>query len=301
MCCFSCSSSDKHSMSQEMIRTIIEDAKNTANISQIGFTGGEPFMQFELLKDSMAYAYDLGLSSSITTNGIWAKNKNRGYDQLSQLKKLGLKSVFLSYDEFHEEYIAIETIQNAIDICRDLKLYCELGFCFIQNGKSPGYFMDLIGNRVLNLRVTMQPMIPIGRAMEFYNEEDFINNQKVEGMICPNLAAKLSYFDAHGNFYPCCSQVIEDTYLTSGNIQDHTFSELLNTADSNMFLYVLYNKGFDFYCSILKQQFEIELPQFVTSPCELCHRIFSNLDYIQGLLPYVQAEVESILYEKHGS
>ena len=49
ICCFSCSPASRQHLDPDLIRTVLEQAASVDSIKEIHFTGGEPFLDFELL------------------------------------------------------------------------------------------------------------------------------------------------------------------------------------------------------------------------------------------------------------
>ncbi|MGL4607913.1 MAG: radical SAM protein [Eubacteriaceae bacterium] len=299
MCCFSCSKSTNEDMGFENIKKIIDEVKELDEVMMIGFTGGEPFAKYKLLIESAKYAKERGINFTISTNGSWGKDKKTGLKKIQELKRFGLKKIHLSYDEYHEEYIEHQTILSAIDLCTEVGITCEIGMCFRKNGKKPSYFVELLGERVFNRGIVFQPMLPIGRAIqEFEKKEYFANWTICKNMTCPNLNSKLGYFDVEGNFFPCCSQGVFETYLSSGNIKEESLAKLINRSNNNAYLYILYSKGFKFFVDVITEKLRRKLPSNWVGPCDFCHFVFSDYYLIEQIKPYVDEEIGKIINEE---
>jgi hypothetical protein len=80
------------------------------------YTGGEPFLNYELLLKAAEIGEELGIPSTfVETNCFWAKDDKSTRDKLSQLKDKGLKGVMISINPFYLEYIPFErTLRAAI-------------------------------------------------------------------------------------------------------------------------------------------------------------------------------------------
>jgi hypothetical protein len=81
------------------------------------FSGGEPFMSFELL----ARAVDLAASRSIPslfveTNAIWCKNDDVTRDRLVDLRDRGMHGLMVSVNPFFLEYVPFERTERAVRI-----------------------------------------------------------------------------------------------------------------------------------------------------------------------------------------
>ncbi|MGL4546912.1 SPASM domain-containing protein [Eubacterium aggregans] len=170
--------------------------------------------------------------------------------------------------------------------------------CFVKVGKKAGYFIDLLGERIFDTKISFQPTIPTGRAIDLMNEECFFSNWSIkQSLYCPNQSVGLAYIDINGNFFPCCSQVIHDTHLIIGNVREKKLVNLIRNSQTNKFLYVLMIRGFSFFTKIICEKLEMTLQEKWVGPCDVCHYIFSNYTLLQQLSPYVDREIEQILYE----
>ncbi|MFX0000345.1 MAG: radical SAM protein [Candidatus Hodarchaeota archaeon] len=77
--------------------------------------GGEPFLYFDYLEDVIKQAKNLDIPCrGVITNSYWAKNKKIAKKKLEKLKNLGLTALTFSTDFFHQEYIPIEYVRNAL-------------------------------------------------------------------------------------------------------------------------------------------------------------------------------------------
>ena len=81
------------------------------------FTGGEPFLNFELLVEVVAIAHRLGIHSTfVETNCYWCTDEQTALDKLSQLKQAGLDGMLISANPFVLEYVPFERTLRAARI-----------------------------------------------------------------------------------------------------------------------------------------------------------------------------------------
>lgn len=52
-CCFSCSPNKSSVIDENLMLKAIDDAKELGDVEVIGFSGGEPFLFYELMKKGM--------------------------------------------------------------------------------------------------------------------------------------------------------------------------------------------------------------------------------------------------------
>jgi hypothetical protein len=67
------------------------------------------------------FAKDLGYKPMVFTNCFWAKTPTTAYKVLFSLKKVGIKTLITSADVFHQEYVPIEYVCNAVSAAKTLR------------------------------------------------------------------------------------------------------------------------------------------------------------------------------------
>jgi hypothetical protein len=85
------------------------------------FTGGEPFLNFDLLRSAVQMAEALQIPSIfVETNCFWCRNDKVTRDKLTDLRDAGLKGILISVNPFYVEYIPFERTERCIDISREV-------------------------------------------------------------------------------------------------------------------------------------------------------------------------------------
>lgn len=80
------------------------------------FTGGEPFLNYELLLYATEKASAYGIPSLfVETNCFWAKDDETAFQMLSELKMAGMKGILISVNPFFLEYVPFERTEMAIE------------------------------------------------------------------------------------------------------------------------------------------------------------------------------------------
>ncbi|MFX1408887.1 MAG: radical SAM protein [Promethearchaeota archaeon] len=80
-------------------------------------TGGEPFLNYDLLLKSVEIAKKLEIPSLfVETNCYWCKNDESTREKLVKLKKVGLNGILISVNPFILEYVPFERTKRAIKI-----------------------------------------------------------------------------------------------------------------------------------------------------------------------------------------
>lgn len=88
---------------------------------KVHLTGGEPFGDYERLREIMCRAHAENLTAAlekIETNAYWCNDENQIRNRLRELKSLGLTRLQISSDIYHQEYIPLEHVRRAQKIAR---------------------------------------------------------------------------------------------------------------------------------------------------------------------------------------
>jgi hypothetical protein len=85
------------------------------------FTGGEPFMNFELLCRATEISSDLDIPSVfVETNCFWCTNDYTTREKLLLLREKGMKGIMISVNPFYLEYVPFERTERAIRISTEI-------------------------------------------------------------------------------------------------------------------------------------------------------------------------------------
>lgn len=85
------------------------------------FTGGEPFLNFNLLLKVIKIAYELNIPSTfVETNCSWAVNDKITQEKLLQLRSAGLCGILVSVNPFILEYVPFEYTERVVEIGRKI-------------------------------------------------------------------------------------------------------------------------------------------------------------------------------------
>lgn len=293
MCCFSCNPDNNLVLGKASIFSVIDQAKEISTFNKVAFSGGEPFLFLELLEDSIKYAKTKGFTISCISNGFWGNDKEEVEKILLKLKQAGLSELRLSYDQFHEEYIPFENIKNIIVVSKVIGLACYLGIGVTKSSKKASYYIDELGCDGFHTSIQYYPYLPVGEALKNTSAEDYYSVCNKRGLYCTYGNMLLVLYD--GNVYPCCSNVIKDTFFKAGNIYEKKLTEIIKSIKTNLVLFILMKKGFNWFIDVIETELQISLPKNFISQCHLCHTIFSDKELISKLIPYMKKEVENYI------
>lgn len=132
-CMYACAPTWKANwMSDHDVERILAQLAGTIQGSPLGpdkiglnhglhFTGGEPFLNFDLLLKAVQTAHDLNIPSTfVETNCFWSVNDKATREKLEQLKHSGLHGILISVNPFILEYVPFERTNRAIRISTEV-------------------------------------------------------------------------------------------------------------------------------------------------------------------------------------
>lgn len=177
------------------------------------FTGGEPFLNFDLLLQAVQMAEELKIPSTfVETNCYWCGSDEETREKLSALKEAGLKGILISINPFYAEYVPFERTDRCIRISTEafggnvMVYQREYYHRFMQLGIrkriSLDQYLELTGRDDLTERVELFLMGRAARQLKglypSFPAKTFFN----EPCQPPVLRDWHNHFDNYGNIMP---------------------------------------------------------------------------------------------------
>lgn len=282
-CGFSCSPKNKQFMDSEMMERIIREAKQLG-IKTIGFSGGEPFLNPELLIKGVKIAREENLNVSIATNGFWgAWEPEKIKSVLTQAKP---DVISISYDFFHSKYITQETVFTAVSAAEQLGIPCSIYVADLKGDYSAGRFIQSLGSAKYGRPFEIYPLFRVGRAENMPPELFLTENgrEKVLGCLYENTMSVLY----NGDVYPCCMHEVFGSAMKYGNVKTQSLKEVMDNSDVPKICSVLMrNERFQKLIDIAESQ-GIVPPEYVGCGCDYCRMLFKTEENKRIMLPYVE-------------
>lgn len=280
-CCFSCSPWSNVELSESEIWNAVNYGIENKEIREIAITGGEPFLYENLVFDIIKKISDNGKIVTCITNGFWGKDKLIAKEKLKKLSNLGLKFLTISCDEFHNEYIDIDCINNILEASLDLPIRVSINMTVTKN-KSGNELLAKLKDNLLGIPVTRFSAEPVGNAKNISKEELYYKLNCNNKMKCSEPTSGL-VIHHNGYVYPCCSPLVFETILKIGSIREYSLEELNKKFNSNILLYIIKKEGLSWFVDKCKKKGIDNFNGKYISSCHLCYEIFKD-DYIINLL-----------------
>jgi len=235
-CFFESSPSRTGVITLQTAQRVINDA-SSLGAEWVSFSGGEPFLEYDLLKELIALSSGKGLKTEVVTNGFWGQTREEARGVLKPLIAAGLDVLNLSVDDYHSESIPLESVMNAYWAAVDLGLKIVL---MVSTGKDsritseslPGLLGDdriqVAGKgRLLNPNAVLfeTQFTPTGRGADLnYNPVSFTEVRCSE--VLRDIGVR-----PNGDVMPCCGPLGTKTVL--GNINEEGLDAILDRAGRN--------------------------------------------------------------------
>jgi len=125
-CCFDSNPTLTQRIDLATILDTIERVSRYSSMSLVSFTGGECFLLGKELDEAVAFATAKGLRTRCVTNAYWAKSYRSGQRRLRGLVDSGLKEISISTGDNHLEFVAFETVINAMVMALEFGLKTDV-------------------------------------------------------------------------------------------------------------------------------------------------------------------------------
>jgi YydG family peptide modification radical SAM enzyme len=284
-CCFSCTPKSTDLLAEDVALRITDQALEHPSVTNVGLSGGEPLLRKELVVKIASRCKTAKKGCSIVTNGFWAITPNKAQDMINLLWNSGVRTLTVSYDDFHAPYIGLQRIRNALEAGRSSPIHMVLNMAVTREHDGLALLDDL-GQSTVGVELHRFPVIPCGAARSF-DRSNLYRLFSEDHLLCPEFSP-LYHFN--GYVYPCCSPTVCETQLALGSVSDLSVSKAIDDMASNALLYVLRTRGVGWILALAREKgLDVPNPSYWTSPCEACLSICGNAETLSALYPEIVA------------
>ena len=294
ICCFSCSPDRRRRLTHEALRFHIRDAAGHAEISSVGFTGGEALLYYEEVLELSRYARSLNLQTTVNTNGFWGEDPELWKPRLCALREAGLRAVFFSSDPYHQQFVPVEHLRQALELSLSLGLQTRVSVLETARSDHRGELAARLGPE-LSKTLQSAPLLCAGRAAEIIPRGDFPAICAPEKALCCFDSTLHVSFD--GNLYLCCSQLSpEIPSLALGHAGETTLREASERMVQSDVTYLLLRRGPGWFYEQAASRGLVSGSGAV-HPCRLCRDLIGNAALLDALREDICAEAEALRLE----
>ena len=119
-CLYNCGPDWKEWMAVADLLPALQAVQNWSPAPHVYLTGGEPFLNFSLLKEAVELGCQTGLLKYVETSADWCDDPELVEERFSILQQSGLQAILISCSPFHAETIPLQRTMLAIDKALDV-------------------------------------------------------------------------------------------------------------------------------------------------------------------------------------
>ncbi len=295
-------------MTSQQAADYIQSISRIPSCKLVGFSGGEALMFYEELLELTGFAKSLGLASKIATNAFWAETPSIARRKLEKLRTNGLEFLSISADPYHQEYVPIDRVLNAVRSGLELDMMVTVAYLhkpdnnqefqsFLENLKIAGFgdqlffstSLDPDVRRYLSVnyidhaekfknRIYLRESTPgfCGRAKEFRDECPLFPRQALEENGCYQ-AGKMMIILPSGNLLMCCTVfAFDNDSFVIGNVDKEGLLGLIQTVQSDPIIECLEVLGPNSVMSMLERK-GFRFQKRFSCECHICADLLTRL------------------------
>lgn len=295
------------------MRSVIDEALELGHLVSVVFTGGEPLLKLNDVRETIRYAHQHQLWTRIVTNSFWAATPEVALHSLSDLKQAGLSEINLSCDDLHQEHIPMERVRNAYHAARKLDLPILIAHKRVKNGRfTPESISDFLGVKLTEFKegdvnqktdlYSSSLTIPIGHGVNLLNPNDYIiypSSQSAYSAPCSSILNAIIVSPTK-EVRICCGMIDQRVpELTVGSLENQTLSEIVCEGNTDLIANWLALEGpYGIMNFIREKAPEIQFRERYVNHCHLCNDIFTRPEARFALSQHAHEKIETITLQR---
>ena len=277
ICCFSCSPEKGSVMDARLMAGVIDQAAEIDGLKYLGFSGGEPFLYYDLLRDGLARAKAKGFKTSVATNGFWGAWPDEAL--FERLQALAVDHIFLSSDFYHGQYVSDEAVGRVISAARALDIDITVGIGETKSHSAGEHFRQM-GDYKYLMNFYTYPFVRAGRAAALPVEEIFPPAPSSRTRCGAGGLISVLY---DGRVFPCCEQQVFATALEIGSVLKTPLKEIVASPDNSALMRCMRTeRGFG---SLLEAE---GIAPGTCPACEACEKLFRQEGRLEAMMPRIR-------------
>jgi organic radical activating enzyme len=272
----------KERMSFEHAVGYIEAIPNFS--TQLGFTGGEPFLYYRDIVRLIRIGKSLGLAISLVTGAGWVRTERQVRSRLETVAEAGLRTLCISWDQYHETYCSVDRPVLLARLAIQMGLNVIVRSVRPANASTEDYHNQFAG---LPVKHEHQKIVRLGRA-ESLPQSHFEMTDDLPGGACSIVYSPV--VEPDGNVYACCGPshfATETSPLLLGNAKTEPLADILERGLKDPILEIINNIGPIGLYQLLKDhpagRKHFKPRSAYSHACELCLDITNNPKLISAI------------------
>lgn len=273
------------------------DAAAELGMASLELTGGEIFLFYRELVAALARAHGHGLEVHVNTNACWAKSPALARRRLAALQPLGLTKLILSTDRYHQEFIPLARVLNALAAARALGIAATVTVCHLAD--DPDLLATVAALHPCTSQIKLQSIAPYGRAAGLERGRMACCPLARAGRPCDGGGPTVS---PDGRVTLCCAppmwfapEIAQRSPLVLGWLDREPLPAILERARRDPFLQLLAAEGLAGIAARLETLAPGVLrprPEGYFGSCDLCAAVLGSqplLDRVAAFIPALVA------------
>ena len=241
---------------------------------QFDLTGGEPFLDFELLTEVVAFGAQLGGSVSCVTNAYWARTSEIALSRLATLQQAGLDLLAVSVSRFHQQFVPVQRVQFVLAAAAELAIDVELKGAVTRADLAAGGTLQEWQRTLDADLINIFPVLPKLRDGACLPEEEYCRQAGLPLHRCPGAAVRI---DHDGVATSCCAPGANDPFLAIGNARYMHLREIQQNFSRGARQQILREIGpIHFARGAIAAGLGDRLRDAYAGPCDLCLHVRSD-------------------------
>jgi organic radical activating enzyme len=289
-CCFGSSPDLKDSLDPNFVLETIDQIPDYMKL--VAFTGGEPFLHGSKLARYVERATSRGFMTRVVTSAYFAKTPALAKSKLGQLVSVGLKQLSISWDDFHEEFVAFECVKNLTHAALDAGIVVAINIVQTDNCR---WTLDKVRAGLQlpdpsRVKIKESGINITGRAAEKLTDEPL----KQIGYLgpCPFILTGPT-LSAKGNLMPCCGVIPNTDRLTVARApKPNQIAGYIDDSLSNPLFLWLFLRGPYAIMEWIAERYGVALPprESIGGNCEACKLLFET--------PAFEEKIDDVMHER---
>ncbi len=289
-------------LDRDVIVRALREIGAHGKIRKLSISGGEPFAAREVLQAILQVAAEHHIDALVTTSAYWAVGRQRACHFLAEFP--GLTHLLVSADEYHEPFVPLAYVKNALLAALRCNIVPELAIRVWDVQADP--FLErltaALGVDLLEqVGIDLERIQPVGRGADL-PLPPMAQRPMVSAL--PAGACDVAHqpiVDTDGTVLACCNQDLarKNPPLRLGNLASDSFVTITQAAEQNPLLHALRLWGPRRLADMVREhgmggKLKGTYPQ--GDICALCDDLLSQPDLVAVLqraldTPEVRAEI----------
>ena len=279
----------------------VDQAHALGDLRLVGFSGGEPFIYRKDMTEIMRYVHETyELPSVAVTNSFWAATPEKTRAILKPLYDLGLRQLLLSVDDFHQEYVPLERVDNCLKVAKELGIAPTVQCVVTESSKKLDDYLDALDIKDdEDVTSSEIPCTPIGFAASELPASEFKIRPGVPSDYCSMLQTLIVL--PEGTVHLCCGPTFSDDGLVAGNLHQESLASIVERAEWDP-LYNALALGNGPGCYVEKALAETGQDGFLldgyASSCHACHHILDQPGMAETLSQALEPQRAEMFFKR---